>query len=96
MNGMMILGRIFHLAPRPKTVRARPFRRPADWHARQGTEEPECPADSWRQRDRWAVVPIAEMDDNHLSHALRFASEKPQHASRLGALLREKMKRADK
>lgn len=64
-----------------------------DWHAQRNEEEPRCSADQWRTRDRAVVTYISEMHDRHLGHCIRFASTKPQHASRLTALLEERRQR---
>lgn len=70
-------------------------RRKRDWHKKWRPEEPQCDGHQWRQRDRYAVIDISAMGDNHLKHALRFAATKKQHASRLSALLAEKNRRND-
>jgi len=61
-----------------------------DWHAQRDDGEPRCSADQWRQRDRQQILYISEMEDRHLGHCIRFASTKPQHRSRLSALLAER------
>lgn len=65
-----------------------------DWHAPRDEFEPRCSADQWRTRDRNTVIFISEMPDSHLGHCVRFASTKPQHRTRLAALLAESFKRA--
>jgi hypothetical protein len=64
-----------------------------DWHAQRTTSEPRCGADQWRTKDREVVMYMHEMEDRHLGHCIRFASTKPQHASRLAALLAERSRR---
>jgi len=64
-----------------------------DWHAQRNEAEPRCAADQWRQRDRSTILFISEMSDRHISHCVRFASTKPQHQSRLSALLSEQAAR---
>jgi hypothetical protein len=64
-----------------------------DWHAQRSEDEPRCSADQWRQRDRGQILYISEMADRHLGHCIRFASTKPQHRSRLSALLTERSAR---
>ena len=39
------------------------------------------------------ILYISEMEDRHLGHCIRFASTKPQHRSRLEALLAERSTR---
>lgn len=58
-----------------------------DWHSQRSEDEPRCAADQWRERERSRVLFISEMSDRHLTHCIRFASTKPQHASRLKTLL---------
>jgi hypothetical protein len=60
-----------------------------DWHASRSDAEPRCSADQWRTKDRKVVTYFSEMVDRHLHHCIRFASTKPQHASRLAGLLAE-------
>lgn len=49
-----------------------------DWHvALPG--EPPCGKDEWRTKDRMVVLPIRDMADQHLMHAIRFATEKRAH-----------------
>lgn len=64
-----------------------------DWHAQRSEDEPRCSADQWRQRDRSQILYISEMADSHLGHCIQFASTKPQHRSRLSALLAERANR---
>jgi hypothetical protein len=66
-----------------------------DWHRAWNETEPRCGADQWRTRDREVIVYMHEMTDSHLGHCIRFASTKPQHASRLSSLLTERARRAD-
>lgn len=66
-----------------------------DWHAQRDEHEPRCSADQWRTRDRAEVTYISEMSGRHLGHCIRFASTKPQHRSRLAALLAERDARAE-
>ncbi len=61
-----------------------------DWHSQRSNVECRCSADQWRTRDRDEVLFISEMSDRHLGHCIRFASTKPQHRSRLSALLAER------
>jgi hypothetical protein len=61
-----------------------------DWHAQRSPSEPRCGADQWRTRDREVIAYMHEMEDRHLGHCIRFASTKPQHASRLSSLLAER------
>lgn len=67
-----------------------------DWHTQRGENEPRCSADQWRERERSRVLFISEMSDRHLGHCIRFASTKPQHRSRLSALLDERSARDKK
>lgn len=69
---------------------------PRDWHRRRGSDEPPCGPAQWRTRDRMEVIDMTAMDDDHLGHAIRFASTKPQHASKLSALVAERDRRRDK
>jgi hypothetical protein len=70
-------------------------RRRRDWHRRRDQSEPDCAGHQWRTRDRYVVVDMTDMDDNHLGHAIRFASTKPQHSSRLAALVNERARRRE-
>ena len=73
-----------------------PHKRPKgyrDWHASRNDVEPRCGADQWRTRDRNVILYMHEMEDRHLKHCIRFASTKPQHASRLASLLEERRRR---
>jgi hypothetical protein len=65
-----------------------------DWHAQRDPSEPRCGANQWRTRDRMVVMDMTDMEDRHLGHCIRFASTKPQHASRLAGLLAERQRRA--
>ncbi len=67
-----------------------------DWHRKWADNEPNCAGNQWRQRDRFAVINIAEMDHEHLGHAIRFATTKSQHASRLAALVAERNRRTSR
>lgn len=71
-----------------------PTPKEADWHAQRSDDEPRCSADQWRERERSRVLFISEMTDGHLGHCIRFASTKPQHRSRLAALLAERSTRS--
>lgn len=64
-----------------------------DWHAQRNDAEPRCGADQWRTRDRNEITYMHEMEDRHLGHCIRFASTRPQHASRLSSLLAERDRR---
>ena len=64
-----------------------------DWHKKWDDKEPDCAASQWRREDRFNVIDMAHMDDGHLGHAIRFATTKAQHASRLGGLLAERERR---
>lgn len=64
-----------------------------DWHVHRNDQEPRCGADQWRTRDRHVVMYMHEMTESHLGHCIRFASTKPQHASRLSSLLAERARR---
>lgn len=64
-----------------------------DWHASRDESELRCGADQWRTKDRSEVMYMHEMADRHLGHCIRFASTKPQHASRLASLLEERARR---
>lgn len=66
---------------------------PRDWHVARDEAEPRCGADQWRTRDREVLLYMHEMPDEHLQHCIRFASTKPQHASRLASLLAEQTQR---
>lgn len=65
-----------------------------DWHAQRSEDEPRCSADQWRERERSRVLFISEMSDRHLGHCIRYAYTKPQHRSKLRALLDEDAARA--
>ena len=65
-----------------------------DWHPPL-RGEPPCGPDQWRTRDRDRVIAISEMDDSHLCHCIRFASQKGQHESRLEALMAELARRPE-
>lgn len=65
-----------------------------DWHRQRNRKEPRCAADQWRARNRVVVTYMTEMTDSHLGHCIRFASTKPQHRSRLSALLAERARRS--
>jgi hypothetical protein len=78
------------------TANLDPHRRPRstrDWHTARTPAEPRCGADQWRTRDRQVIVYMREMTPSHLRHCIRFASTKPQHASRLASLLDEQLRR---
>lgn len=64
-----------------------------DWHAQRHNGEPRCGKDQWRTRDRSVIAYMHEMHDRHLEHCIRFASTRPQHASRLDSLLHEQAMR---
>lgn len=66
----------------------------SDWHTARDETEPRCAADQWRTRKRSEILFISEMSNYHLKHCIRFASTKPQHKSRLSALLSEQYRRA--
>lgn len=68
--------------------------RERDWHAQRDRAEPRCGTAQWRTRDRMVVMDMTDMEDRHLGHCIRFASTKPQHASRLAGLLAERQRRA--
>jgi hypothetical protein len=71
-------------------VRRRKIR---DWHIKWQPDEPLCRKRQWRKRDRYDVINMRDMDDKHLGHAIRFATTKAAHTSRLSALLAERLKR---
>lgn len=83
-----IEGHIVPLLPSER-VEGTPRRKPKDWHKRWGKTEPECGPRQWRTRDRNVVMNMADMTDDHLRHATRFALTKRPHASRLAGLLEE-------
>jgi len=64
-----------------------------DWHKKWEKSDPECGPQQWRCRDRNEVINISDMTDSHLKHAIRFASTKSQHSSRMTALSAENGKR---
>lgn len=73
-----------------------PDPRERDWHSQRSPDEPRCSADQWRERERSRILFISEMTDSHLGHCIRFASTKPQHRSRLTALLAERSARTER
>ena len=66
------------------------------WHRKHKADEPKCGPHEWRSKDRYKVIKIADMSDDHLNNCIRFASKKGQHSSKLSALLNERIKRLRK
>jgi len=95
-----VLARHFIGAPRRSAMALAnlyPHRVPTghrDWHTQRTPSESRCGADQWRTRAREVIVYMHEMEDRHLGNCIRFASTKPQHASRLSSLLAERARRA--
>lgn len=59
--------------------------RPKDWHK-------GLPPNWWRMRDNKAV-PMEDMGQSHLGHAIKYAQKYPQHRSRLPGLTAELKRR---
>ncbi len=72
----------------------KPSRAVPDWHKRGEMQEPPCANNQWRTKDRYHVMNMSDMDDEHLGHSIRFATTRQQHGSRLAGLLAERASRA--
>lgn len=67
--------------------------RAVNWHKRQSNREPKCRANQWRTGDREVVVNIRDMTDQHLRNAIQYAKGRPQHRTKLDALVEEQVRR---